>query len=44
VEPGLKHEFRVIEDSQVVEEMYVQYCEEDIIRLSVGGPLGGSRV
>jgi len=34
-----KHEFRVYEKAVVLEEMFVQYNSEDIIRFGVGGLL-----
>jgi mannose-6-phosphate isomerase-like protein (cupin superfamily) len=37
VAPGLKHEFIVIEDGVMVEEMYVEYDDADIIRDDAGG-------
>jgi len=37
VMPGQYHEFRILEDSIVLEEMYVYYCEEDIQRQRLGG-------
>jgi len=37
VRPEEWHEFRAYEDSEVIEEMYVSYCEQDIIRQSQGG-------
>ena len=37
VGPGTLHEFRVYEDSEMLEEMYVEYEEADIIRENVGG-------
>jgi len=39
VAPGIWHEFRVYENSQMIEEMYVSYCEEDIQREKLGGEL-----
>jgi len=39
VKPGQWHEFRVYENSAMLEEMYVEYREDDIIRQKVGGPL-----
>jgi quercetin dioxygenase-like cupin family protein len=41
VDPGVKHEFRVYEDSIVEEIAYVQYDEHDIQRETLGGPLNG---
>jgi quercetin dioxygenase-like cupin family protein len=41
VEPGVKHEFRVYEDSIVEEIAYVSYTEHDIQRETIGGPLNG---
>lgn len=38
VRPGQFHEFRSIEDADVIEEMYVSYDEGDIYRMKVGGP------
>jgi quercetin dioxygenase-like cupin family protein len=35
--PGEWHEFRVYEDSEMIEEMYVEYDEGDIQRETVGG-------
>jgi mannose-6-phosphate isomerase-like protein (cupin superfamily) len=40
VSPGQWHEFRVLEDGIMVEEMYVQYDDEDIEREKLGGPIG----
>jgi quercetin dioxygenase-like cupin family protein len=37
--PGEWHEFRVYEDSQMIEEMYVVYDEGDIMRETLGGAL-----
>lgn len=39
VKPGQWHEFRVYEDSEIFESMYVEYREDDIEREIVGGPL-----
>lgn len=39
VAPGIFHEFRVYEDSTMIEEMYVAYKEEDITRKDIGGSL-----
>lgn len=41
VPAGVKHEFRALEDSVVVEEMFVVYAPEDIVRAHVGGIFGG---
>lgn len=35
--PGQLHRFQALEDSGMIEEMYVSYCEADIDRLVVGG-------
>ena len=40
VAPDTWHEFRVLEDGIMVEEMYVQYDDEDIEREKLGGPIG----
>jgi len=37
--PGEKHKFIVHEDSQMIEEMYVEYREDDIQREIQGGKL-----
>jgi len=39
VEPGVWHEFRVIEDGLMLEEMYVEYDDTDIDRMKIGGPM-----
>jgi len=40
VSPGVKHEFRTsVFAAQVVEEMFVAYSENDIIRDNSGGPI-----
>ena len=39
IKPGQFHEFRGLKDSQVIEEMYVEYDEADINRAP--GKLGG---
>lgn len=39
IKPGQFHEFRGIKDSQVIEEMYVEYDEGDIKRKYVGGKI-----
>lgn len=39
IEPGRWHEFRVYENSEMIEEMYVSYDEGDIERKVLGGPL-----
>lgn len=39
VAPGVWHEFRVYEPSEVVEEMYVEYSEADIHRKDAGGKI-----
>jgi len=39
VKPGQWHEFRVYENSAMLEEMYVSYSEDDIMRQKVGGHL-----
>ena len=36
VEPGLQHEFRAYMDSEMIEEMFVEYDENDIAREKVG--------
>lgn len=36
IPPGVKHKFMVLEDSGVIEEMYVEYDEEDIVRETEG--------
>jgi len=36
VEPNLIHRFRGIEQSKVIEVMFVKYSAEDIVRLDVG--------
>ena len=41
--PGEWHEFRVYEDSGVIEEMYVEYNEGDITRRELGSMLKGRR-
>lgn len=41
IEPMVKHEFRVYEDSIVEEIAYVSYNEHDIQRETIGGPLHG---
>lgn len=40
VGPGEMHEFRVYQSGIMVEEMYVQYDDEDIDRDNVGGMIG----
>lgn len=40
VQPGMFHEFRVYEDSMMIEIMYVNYDESDIERANEGGKLG----
>jgi len=37
VKPGEKHKFRVVEAGAMIEEMYVEYNEDDIQRDNVGG-------
>lgn len=37
VRPGVNHEFRAIEDSEMIEEMFVAYDEQDIERFRPGG-------
>jgi len=37
--PDVWHEFRVYEDSTMIEEMFVEYDESDIERKDVGGNL-----
>lgn len=37
IKPGQYHEFFGIEDSEVIEEMYVEYSEADISREIIGG-------
>jgi len=39
VEPMVWHEFRVYEDSEMIEEMYVSYDESDIERKELGSKL-----
>lgn len=39
VEPGMWHEFRVYENSDMIEEMYVEYDEIDIERKDLGSKL-----
>jgi len=39
VAPNTWHEFRVLEDGIMAEEMYVQYDDEDIERAKLGGPI-----
>lgn len=39
VSPGEMHEFRVYEDSVMVEIMYVEYDDDDIERTNIGGKL-----
>jgi mannose-6-phosphate isomerase-like protein (cupin superfamily) len=41
IKPGQLHEFRVYENSQVIEIMYVEYDESDIIRENIGGLING---
>lgn len=36
VHPGRWHEFEVIQDSMMIEEMYVEYDESDILRADEG--------
>ena len=40
VGPGVWHEFRVYEDSTMIEEMFVEYDESDIERKNTGGAFG----
>lgn len=35
--PGQRHQFKVYEDSGMIEEMYVEYSEADIQREDLGG-------
>ena len=35
--PGEYHKFVAFEDSEIIEEMYVEYCESDIQRSNTGG-------
>lgn len=35
--PGEYHKFVVLEDSEMIEEMYVEYSEGDICRANTGG-------
>ena len=37
VSPGEMHEFRVLEDGMMIEEMYVEYDDNDIDREKPGG-------
>jgi len=37
--PGIEHEFRALEDSEMIEEMYVEYDEGDIQRVNEGSKL-----
>lgn len=37
IPPNTFHEFRGVRDSIVLEEMYVEYCEQDIQREILGG-------
>jgi len=37
--PNEFHEFRVYTDGMMIEEMYVEYDDEDIDRTKLGGPL-----
>jgi mannose-6-phosphate isomerase-like protein (cupin superfamily) len=39
IAPGVFHEFRVYENSEMIEEMYVAYEESDITRKDIGGSL-----
>ena len=39
VQPGLWHEFRVYENSEMIEEMFVSYDESDITRKELGSVL-----
>lgn len=39
IKPGQWHEFQALENSQVIEEMYVEYFEADIIRENKGSKL-----
>ncbi len=36
VEPDMPHDFRAYEDSEMIEEMFVEYREQDIDRYVVG--------
>jgi len=36
VEPGIIHRFRGVENSRVIEIMFVKYSAEDIVRLDTG--------
>ena len=40
VAPGVWHEFRAYEDSEMIEEMFVDYNEDDIERAKLGGSFG----
>jgi hypothetical protein len=42
--PGEMHKFTAIEDSQVIEEMYVEYRESDIQRENTGGKVSDSEL
>lgn len=39
IEPGIKHQFIVHENSKLIEEMYVEYDEADIEREKLGSKL-----
>ena len=39
VRPGQPHEFRVYQDSGMIEEMFVEYDESDITRIKEGGSI-----
>lgn len=36
VQAPMKHQFEALEDSELIEVMYVQYCSEDIVRETQG--------
>jgi quercetin dioxygenase-like cupin family protein len=39
IPPGVEHEFRALEVSDMIEEMYVEYDEGDIFRANEGSVL-----
>lgn len=39
VKPGQWHEFRIYQNASAIEEMYVEYCEQDIQRTVLGSSL-----
>ena len=39
IPPGVEHEFRALEVSDMIEEMYVEYDEADIIRANEGSKI-----